>query len=91
MFDAAQMVALNARGDRLRTELAERGVAVAGSGSLLRLMFADPVAAWWRLYERGVLTATNGLIALSTVMTDDDVDAVRDAVVDAVLDARDGR
>jgi glutamate-1-semialdehyde 2,1-aminomutase len=91
MFDAAQMVALNARGDRLRTELAERGVAVAGSGSLIRLMFADPVAAWWRLYERGVLTATNGLIALSTVMTDDDVDAVRDAVVDAVLDARDGR
>jgi len=84
LFDAAQVDALNARGDRLRTGLAERGVAVAGSGSLLRLMLRNPVDDWWRLYERGVLTGTNGLIALSTVMTDDDVDAVRDAVLDAL-------
>jgi glutamate-1-semialdehyde 2,1-aminomutase len=84
MFDTAQVAALNARGDRLRNQLAERGVAVAGSGSLLRILLDDPVHDWWQLYERGVLTGTNGLIALSTVMTDDDVDAVRDAVLDAL-------
>ncbi len=84
MFGAEQVAALNASGDRLRAELAERGVRVSGSGSLLRLLLDDPVGDWWRLYERGVLTGTNGLIALSTVMTDDDVDAVRDAVVDAL-------
>jgi glutamate-1-semialdehyde 2,1-aminomutase len=87
MFDAAQVVALNARGDRLRSQLAEGGVAVAGSGSLLRLLLVDPVHDWWRLYARGVLTGTNGLIALSTAMTDDDVDAVRDAVLDALPEA----
>ena len=42
LFDAAQVAALNARGDRLRTELAQRGVPVAGSGSLLRLLLDDP-------------------------------------------------
>jgi glutamate-1-semialdehyde 2,1-aminomutase len=84
LFDAAQVAALNAKGDRLRAELAERGVAVSGSGSLLRLLFGDPVGSWWRLYERGVLTGTNGLIALSTVMTDADVDEVRDVVLDAL-------
>jgi glutamate-1-semialdehyde 2,1-aminomutase len=84
LFDAREVAALNARGDRLRTELSERGVAVAGSGSLLRLMLRDPVPDWWRLYQRGVLTGTNGLLALSTVMTDDDVDVVRDAVLDAL-------
>jgi glutamate-1-semialdehyde 2,1-aminomutase len=84
LFDAAQVAALNAKGDRLRAELAERGVAVSGSGSLLRLLFGDPVGSWWRLYERGVLTGTNGLIALSTVMTDAEVDEVRDVVLDAL-------
>ncbi len=75
---------LTARGDRLREELAGRGVPVSGSGSLVRLLLPDPSATWWRLYERGVLAGTNGLLALSTPMTDDDVDVVRDAVLAAV-------
>jgi glutamate-1-semialdehyde 2,1-aminomutase len=84
MYDAPQVAALNASGDRLREELAARGVPVSGSGSLVRLLLPDPGALWWRLYERGVLAGTNGLLALSTVMDDDDVDAVRDAVLAAV-------
>jgi glutamate-1-semialdehyde 2,1-aminomutase len=84
MFGAAEVAALNAAGDRLRTELADRGVAVSGSGSLVRLLLDDAEGTWWRLYERGVLAGTNGLLALSTPMSDDDVDAVRDAVLDAV-------
>ena len=84
MFDAAAVGALNARGDRLRTELADRGVPVSGSGSLVRLLLDDPTTAWWRLYERGVLAGTNGLLALSTVMTDADADTVRDVVLDAL-------
>ncbi|MGY1651988.1 aminotransferase class III-fold pyridoxal phosphate-dependent enzyme [Geodermatophilus sp. SYSU D01119] len=84
LFGAAEVAALNARGDRLREELAASGVPVSGSGSLVRLLLPDPGATWWRLYERGVLAGTNGLLALSTPMTDDDVDAVRDAVLSAV-------
>ncbi|GAB3192677.1 aspartate aminotransferase family protein [Geodermatophilus arenarius] len=84
LFGADEVAALNARGDRLREELAARGVAVSGSGSLVRLLLPDPGATWWRLYERGVLAGTNGLLALSTPMTDDDVDTVRDAVLAAV-------
>jgi glutamate-1-semialdehyde 2,1-aminomutase len=84
LFGAAEVAALNGRGDRLRAELADRGVPVSGSGSLVRLLLPDPTATWWRLYERGVLAGTNGLLALSTPMTDDDVDTVRDAVLAAV-------
>lgn len=84
MLDAAQVRALNAAGDRLRAELDERGAQVSGSGSLLRLLVDDSDSTWWRLYERGVLAGTNGLLALSTPMTDDHVDAVRDAVLDAL-------
>jgi glutamate-1-semialdehyde 2,1-aminomutase len=87
LFGPAEVAALNARGDRLREELADRGVPVSGSGSLVRLLLPDPGAAWWRLYERGVLAGTNGLLALSTPMTDDDVDAVRDAVLATVEEA----
>jgi glutamate-1-semialdehyde 2,1-aminomutase len=84
LFGAAEVAALNARGDRLREQLADHGVPVSGSGSLVRLLLPDPGATWWRLYERGVLSGTNGLLALSTAMTDDDVDTVRDVVIEAV-------
>jgi glutamate-1-semialdehyde 2,1-aminomutase len=84
MFGAEQVAGLNAAGDRLRGELADRGAAVSGSGSLVRLLLDDAESTWWRLYERGVLVGTNGLLALSTPMSDADVDAVRDAVLDAL-------
>jgi glutamate-1-semialdehyde 2,1-aminomutase len=39
---------------------------------------------WWALYRRGVLVGTNALLALSTPMTDEDLDFAAEAIVDAV-------
>ncbi|MFF5988483.1 aspartate aminotransferase family protein [Prauserella flavalba] len=73
LFDAGAVKRLNALGDQLRDELATAGLAVNGTGSLVRLLVDDYPRAWWDLYRAGVLVGTNGLIALSTAMTDDDV------------------
>jgi len=83
-FAAADVVRLNAEGDRLRGQLVEAGLSVNGHGSLLRVMVDDAAAAWWRLYQAGVLAGTNGLLALSTAMTPDVVDLVGARVVDAL-------
>lgn len=83
-FADADVAELNAKGDRLRRQLADAGLTVNGHGSLLRVMVEDTTATWWRLYEAGVLAGTNGLLALSTAMTDDVVDVVGARVVDAV-------
>ena len=83
-FADADVAALNAKGDRLRQQLAGAGLTVNGHGSLLRVMVEDTTATWWRLYEAGVLAGTNGLLALSTAMSDDVVDLVGTRVVDAV-------
>ncbi|HEX7425937.1 MAG TPA: aminotransferase class III-fold pyridoxal phosphate-dependent enzyme [Mycobacterium sp.] len=72
---------LNAQGDALRRRLNDAGVAANGSGSLIRLVVDDPASTWWALYRAGVLAGTNGLIALSTAMTDDHVTAIGDAVI----------
>lgn len=68
--------ALNRRGDALRARLAAAGLEVTGRGSLLRVFPDDPERAWWELYRRGVLVSVNGLLALSTAMTDEQVDTV---------------
>ncbi|WP_435070361.1 aspartate aminotransferase family protein [Amycolatopsis thermoflava] len=81
LFGPAEIAELNRRGDELRSRLHEAGVAVRGSGSLLRLMAADSTKLWWSLYERGVLAGTNGLLALSTAMTPAHLDHVADAVI----------
>ncbi len=81
LFDGAAVDVLNERGDRLRAELGDAGIEVSGRGSLLRLFPEDIEKAWWALYGAGVLVSTNGLMALSTAMTDDDLATVRDAVV----------
>ncbi|MGI6871970.1 aspartate aminotransferase family protein [Amycolatopsis sp. 3B14] len=81
LFGPAEIAELNRRGDELRSRLHEAGVAVRGSGSLLRLMATDTTKLWWSLYERGVLTGTNGLLALSTAMTPAHLDHVADAVI----------
>ena len=39
---------------------------------------------WWGLYRRGVSAGTNALLALSTPMTDEDLDFAADAIIDAV-------
>jgi len=83
-FAEVDVAALNAKGDRLRGQLVDAGLTVNGHGSLLRVMVDDTAATWWRLYEAGVLAGTNGLLALSTAMTDDVVDLVGARIVDAV-------
>jgi len=83
-FAEVDVAKLNAKGDRLRSQLVEAGLTVNGHGSLLRVMVEDTTATWWRLYEAGVLAGTNGLLALSTAMTDDVVDLIGARVVDAV-------
>jgi glutamate-1-semialdehyde 2,1-aminomutase len=75
---------LNATGDELRARLAGAGIAVNGSGSLLRLMSADPAALWWVLYRRGILAGTNGLLALSTAMSRPQIESVGDQVLDVL-------
>ncbi|KAA9160198.1 aminotransferase class III-fold pyridoxal phosphate-dependent enzyme [Amycolatopsis acidicola] len=81
LFGTKEIADLNHRGDELRKRLREGGVPVNGSGSLLRLITPDTTKLWWALYERGVLTGTNGLLALSTPMTPDDVEQVAEAVL----------
>jgi glutamate-1-semialdehyde 2,1-aminomutase len=83
-FPEADVARLNSTGDRLRSLLVEAGLDVNGYGSLLRVMVEDTTATWWRLYEAGVLAGTNGLLALSTAMTDDVVDLVGIRVIDAL-------
>lgn len=84
-FDAEQVAALNSLGDDLRTRLVSHGIAVSGRGSLSRIREqVDPGELWWHLYQSGVMAGTNGLLALSTPMTNDDVDLIADAVVAAV-------
>jgi glutamate-1-semialdehyde 2,1-aminomutase len=83
-YDEADVARLNDTGDRLRRKLVEAGLSVNGYGSLLRVMVDDAAATWWRLYEAGVLAGTNGLLALSTAMTDDVVDLVGARVIAAI-------
>ncbi len=80
-FPASEISSLNAKGDALRATLRAAGLNVNGSGSLLRLVTDDPTDTWWRLYQAGVLAGTNGLLALSTVMTDEQVEDIADRVI----------
>lgn len=68
LLTVAEIERINGYGDRLRHGLSERGWAVTGRGSLLRIHTQDPAALWWRLYGEGVMIAANGLIAVSTAM-----------------------
>lgn len=82
-FAESDISALNATGDALRLRLREAGLVVNGSGSLLRLVVRDADTTWWRLYEAGVLAGTNGLLALSTAMSAEDVDQVGRRIIAA--------
>jgi glutamate-1-semialdehyde 2,1-aminomutase len=81
-FGPSQVGELNARGDGLRARMSAAGVAINGSGSLLRLLAKDAGALWWALYDRGVLAGTNGLLALSTPMTAEQITTVGDVILD---------
>lgn len=80
-FTAESISTLNARGDALRSRLNQHGVTAHGSGSLIRLIVDHPDATWWDLYRAGVLAGTNGLLALSTAMTDEHIARIGDAVI----------
>jgi glutamate-1-semialdehyde 2,1-aminomutase len=80
-LDRPTIARLNAQGDELRERLTASGVRANGSGSLLQLASTDKKALWWALYERGVLVGTNGLIALSTPMTEAHLDTIHDAIM----------
>ena len=84
-YDSAAIDRLNALGDRLRDRLREHGVAVSGAGSLARVREDLPTdRLWWELYLGGVLAGTNGLLSLSTPMTEQDVDEAAGIVTEAV-------
>lgn len=85
-FDDDDAAALNTAGESLRAALAAAGVPVTGRGSLMRVHTEDAAELWWRVYERGALIGTNGLIALSTAMSEADLTTIEHAVVGAVRD-----
>lgn len=86
LYDQEAVSALNVRGDRLRTQLKSAGISVNGFGSLMRIVTPDLESLWWNLYDRGVLAGSNGLLALSTAMTDDDIQQVAEAVIGSIAD-----
>ena len=84
LYDKAAVEALNSAGDRLRVQLRSAGVPVNGHGSLLRIQTPDMRSLWWKLYNEGVLAGTNGLLALSTAMSEDQLLRIRDIVITSV-------
>jgi glutamate-1-semialdehyde 2,1-aminomutase len=75
LLDETATRRLNALGEDLRARVAALGYAVAGRGSLFRLLdLLDDVDGWWCLYRAGILVGTNGLCSLSTVMDGPTVD-----------------
>ena len=88
-YDQSAIDQLNDQGDRIRHRIGAAGVAVNGRGSLMRIIEnVDNIDLWWALYRRGVLAGTNALLALSTPMTDEDLDFAADVIVHAVQAVR---
>lgn len=83
LFDDKAILRLNAAGDQLRAELNRAGVPASGLGSLIRLRLDGP-SSWWRLYEARLLVCTNGLLALSTAMSDTDIEDIARVIVNTI-------
>lgn len=81
LYDEAAINRLNRLGEELRNGLVQSGIKATGYGSLTRLHHPKTAELWWSLYEKGVLAGTNGLIALSTPMAQEDVTHILDCVV----------
>jgi len=86
LYDEEAVLDLNIRGDRLRSQLKSAGIPVNGFGSLMRIVTPDIESLWWNLYDKGVLAGSNGLLALSTAMTDDHIQQVAEAVICSAAD-----
>lgn len=82
-YGAAEVDRLNAAGDRLRERLTDAGVRAAGRGSLIRVFADDSAGLWWSAYREGVLLGTNGLLALSTAMSEDDLELLAQRLINA--------
>ena len=83
LFDVNVIAELNMAGDALRTQLNEAGVGASGFGSLLRLSLRSD-DDWWNLYGRGLLVCPNGLVALSTAMTNDDLKQIGHIIIETL-------
>ena len=88
-YDQSAIDRLNNQGDRVRHRIGAAAVQVNGRGSLMRIMEnVDISDLWWGMYRRGVLAGTNAFLALSTPMTDEDLDFAADVIIDAVQAVR---
>jgi glutamate-1-semialdehyde 2,1-aminomutase len=88
-YDQSAIDQLNNQGDQVCRRIGAAGVQVNGRGSLMRIMEnVDISDLWWGLYRRGVLAGTNALLALSTPMTDEDLDFAANAIIDAIQAVR---
>lgn len=75
-FDKASVESLNDVGNRLRQSISAASVRVSGYGSLMRIFSPKIEETWWRFYDSGLLIGTNGLIALSTAMNQDEIEKI---------------
>jgi glutamate-1-semialdehyde 2,1-aminomutase len=88
-FDHTQIDRLNTQGDHLRGLLKDAGISVSGKGSLIRLREElSSQEVWWTAYQHGLLLGTNGLIALSTAMTDQDICEIGEICTTAIREVR---
>ncbi len=96
LLDDAAVASLNERCERARArleiEVADRGWAVRGRGSLFRLFPAGDAdegtwqrALWWESYQRGVLLMQTALAAVPTVLDERELDVAVEAIAEAAL------
>lgn len=87
-YGKADIDALNAKGDRLADQLSKVGIRVSGAGSLLRIWPSVETTAptmWWDLYRESVQVGSNGLLSLSTAMTDTDIADIESSIKRVLL------
>lgn len=82
-YDFQAVALLNKKGHSLRSRIQKAGVPCAGEGSLIRVFPKDSNLYWWAAYRKGVLLGTNCLVALSTAMTDNDIDTIEECLISA--------
>jgi glutamate-1-semialdehyde 2,1-aminomutase len=76
LLTKSEIARINRLGDMLRARLADLGYEVNGRGSLSRVISDDAPALWWKLYRAGILVGRDGLMCISTVMTDETIDHI---------------
>lgn len=90
-FDEDEIARLNSLGERLRQGLSASlpaGWSVKGNSSLAKVVpdksSTDVLESlWWQCWDRGVLIMPTGLMALSTPMTETDIQSATDVISEA--------